>query len=376
MLCAESDEDRDSWVEMLVRYYTGTYSEDLMFDPASGLTSVHGNPSVAALHQMGQPRVSSSNETAASPAGPRTQPTSRREDISRGALVPVSQLTSVPIPDDYARSSSPSRVLESSAGDRQGPSNSGVSDVHKRMIERSGLGPPFPDSSPFTSTASLQQDNATPAVGVRANSELGDYPDLQENRGMNRSTKRQTSVDQKPREDGRKSIHPGLSPGQTPPERVPTPDRLEGKMKISGPMNGAPIPSGFKFGGKDTPSGDSPSSSNDRREKAKSRSFWGFGKGNVEVSLTFGSAFADVTPFFLSTPGEKQSQSQSTPRSVFGVPLEEALEVSQICNLPSIVFRSIQYLEFKKADQEEGIYRLSGSSAVIKALKDRFNNGS
>jgi RalA-binding protein 1 len=46
-----------------------------------------------------------------------------------------------------------------------------------------------------------------------------------------------------------------------------------------------------------------------------------------------------------------------------------------MCNLPAIVFRSIQYLEAKKADQEEGIYRLSGSSAVIKNLKDRFNNG-
>ena len=29
----------------------------------------------------------------------------------------------------------------------------------------------------------------------------------------------------------------------------------------------------------------------------------------------------------------------------------------------------------KQADQEEGIYRLSGSSAVIKSLKDRFNSG-
>ena len=28
-----------------------------------------------------------------------------------------------------------------------------------------------------------------------------------------------------------------------------------------------------------------------------------------------------------------------------------------------------------KADQEEGIYRLSGSSAVIKNLKDKFNTG-
>jgi len=60
---------------------------------------------------------------------------------------------------------------------------------------------------------------------------------------------------------------------------------------------------------------------------------------------------------------------------VFGVPLEESLEVAQLCNLPAIVFRAIQYLEAKKSDQEEGIYRLSGSSAVIKSLKDRFNTG-
>ena len=74
--------------------------------------------------------------------------------------------------------------------------------------------------------------------------------------------------------------------------------------------------------------------------------------------------------------GDKIGQSATlVPRVVFGVALEEALDVAQIANLPAIVFRCIQYLEAKKADQEEGIYRLSGSSAVIKSLKDRFNMG-
>ena len=63
------------------------------------------------------------------------------------------------------------------------------------------------------------------------------------------------------------------------------------------------------------------------------------------------------------------------PRAVFGVSLEESLDIAQIASLPAIVFRCIQYLEAKKAEQEEGIYRLSGSSAVIKSLKDRFNAG-
>jgi RalA-binding protein 1 len=63
------------------------------------------------------------------------------------------------------------------------------------------------------------------------------------------------------------------------------------------------------------------------------------------------------------------------PRAVFGVTLDEAYEVAEIENLPAIVYRCIQYLEAKKAEQEEGIYRLSGSTAVIKSLKDRFNMG-
>ena len=60
---------------------------------------------------------------------------------------------------------------------------------------------------------------------------------------------------------------------------------------------------------------------------------------------------------------------------MFGTVLEESLQVAQIANLPAIVFRCIQYIESKGADKEEGIYRLSGSAAVIRRLKDRFNSG-
>ncbi|KAF9523051.1 hypothetical protein CPB83DRAFT_863513 [Crepidotus variabilis] len=363
VLCAESDEDRDSWVEMLVRYYTGTYSDELVFNPSSGMTSVQNSSGTSLPQQAGQPRSSTSTEvTASSPAGPRTKA------ATRGAM-PIPQLSAdgsntklfqtVPTQDDYARSSSPARSLEPSpAGDKQATAIpiAGSSDPQKRAADRSGgggLGLPssLPDSSPLSAAASVFQADL-PSSGLRANSELGHYPDLQDNRAANRNH-RQTSMDQhRPtRDDGRKSFHPTLAPStQNPPERVPSPEKLENKVKISGPMNGAPIPHGLKFGGKDAPPADSPTTANDRREKAKSRSFWGFGKG------------------------DKQPHAPFIPRVVFGVPLEEALEISQICHLPSIIFRSIQYLETKKADQEEGIYRLSGSSAVIKSLKDMFNN--
>jgi RalA-binding protein 1 len=60
-------------------------------------------------------------------------------------------------------------------------------------------------------------------------------------------------------------------------------------------------------------------------------------------------------------------------RPVFAVPLTDSIAVASVANLPAIVFRCIEWLEAKKAEQEEGIYRLSGSSAVIKGLKDRFD---
>jgi RalA-binding protein 1 len=67
----------------------------------------------------------------------------------------------------------------------------------------------------------------------------------------------------------------------------------------------------------------------------------------------------------------------STPisRPVFGVSLEDSNAVASIAGLPAIVFRCISYLEKRGAASEEGIFRLSGSSAVIKALKDRFDAG-
>ena len=387
---------------MLVRYYTGTYSEDLVFNSTSGLTSAHSNSVVATSQQsggMGQPRSStSSNDMSAPRNKPLVRGPSRDEvpEIPRGSAVPISLLP----PDanngkpfksgqgleDYTGSSSPSRSVDPSPIDRHGPSAAGAFDLQKqkRAMERS-LPSSLPDSSPLSNVHAFQADAG--GLGQRANSELGHYPDLQDNRpgyGPNRnSNQRQHSPEQlRTRDDGRKSFYPTLntlasSPTTAvpPPDRVPSPEKQldgSGKVKISGPMNGAPIPSGFKFGGKEVSSADQAAAANDRREKAKSRSFWGFGKGNGESILHAKGVLAHE----LFSPGDKSHLNAAyPPRAVFGVPLEEALDVAQICNLPAIVFRSIQYLEAKKADQEEGIYRLSGSSAVIKGLKDMFNNG-
>ena len=83
----------------------------------------------------------------------------------------------------------------------------------------------------------------------------------------------------------------------------------------------------------------------ERDRKAKSGRFWpSFGKTQEKIS-----------------------------RPVFGVPLNDSIATASKANLPAVVFRSIEWLEAKHAECEEGIYRLSGSSAVIKGLKDRFD---
>ncbi|KAG8849298.1 hypothetical protein FRB91_010069, partial [Serendipita sp. 411] len=135
--------------------------------------------------------------------------------------------------------------------------------------------------------------------------------------------------------------------------------------KISGPMNAQPIPANQKFGNKEgfgSTSELSPAGG-DRKMKAGSRFWPSFGKSGGN-NPSGGPDRAAGIQIPAGIPG----------RPVFNVPLEQALMVAQIANLPAIVFRCVEYLEAKKAAQEEGIYRLNGSSMVIKALKDRFNH--
>jgi RalA-binding protein 1 len=87
---------------------------------------------------------------------------------------------------------------------------------------------------------------------------------------------------------------------------------------------------------------------------------------------------------FLSRPSHENSRSSSNSKDtppqhpVFGVPLDESVRVSRVSDtyqLPSIVFRCLEYLDAKKAILEEGLYRLSGSNIMMKSLKQKFDLG-
>ncbi|EKM81978.1 hypothetical protein AGABI1DRAFT_105366 [Agaricus bisporus var. burnettii JB137-S8] len=372
VLCAESDEERDAWVEMLVRYFTGVYSEEPLnygAPPPPVASSSH--------HFVKQPqRGLSKDEILVSKGVPLSQ---LQQDPSNAKL--FSTPHNVDEINNLERPGSPVKSLDQLSIERQisqgggQNSKSASNDTAKRVLERlQGLPSSLPDAPSMLSGVG----NVEVVGGPRPNSEMGHYGRDGMTEMMDKRKSSRNHSPERYRYDVRKtSLYPSNSsnnnsssnsnsnlstPGSNNMNRSPSPDKMDGgggasttKPKISAPMGGQPIPSGFKWGGGESNVGGSggdggAGAGSNRREKARSR-FW--------------------PGAWRQTNGEKQVA--VVPRNVFGIPLEESLEVSQICNLPSIVFRSIEYLEAKKADQEEGIYRLSGSSAVIKSLKDRFN---
>ncbi|TQS39026.1 hypothetical protein Golomagni_00458 [Golovinomyces magnicellulatus] len=112
----------------------------------------------------------------------------------------------------------------------------------------------------------------------------------------------------------------------------------------------------------------------DEKLKYRKRSFFGFGvrpKIPVEDSDNVGGRFPKYT---LTTTGDQKPRL----KAIFGMPLDEAVRYSRPLNvsveLPAVVYRCIEYLDAMHAFDEEGIFRLSGSSIVIKQLRERFNS--
>lgn len=153
-------------------------------------------------------------------------------------------------------------------------------------------------------------------------------------------------------------------PGDHPPNFGG--DTMSSQPKIiSGPKDPQPISDSAAWGNKTgltVPSHE--------EKKARKRSFFGFGPKTRSNS--------DGQD---SIPGVGELSSATPPpgpvRQVFGAQLAEAVRYNPPRDvhvpLPSVVYRSIQYLESKDATEEEGIFRLSGSNVVIKQLRERFN---
>ncbi|KAG6002414.1 hypothetical protein E4U21_003119 [Claviceps maximensis] len=117
-------------------------------------------------------------------------------------------------------------------------------------------------------------------------------------------------------------------------------------------------------------------------KKQRKRSFFGFGPKTRLSSdgqdSVFGGSDNGCANGGQQFSGSSHTHSHSGPvRHVFGATLAEAARYNPPADvnvpLPSVVYRCIQYLDFKEATAEEGIFRVSGSNVVIKQLRERFN---
>ncbi|KAL6235138.1 hypothetical protein BDW75DRAFT_210322 [Aspergillus navahoensis] len=148
------------------------------------------------------------------------------------------------------------------------------------------------------------------------------------------------------------------------PSDINQPDhgQISSKM-ISAPTNGAVIQDAGAWGNKATTS-----------TKEKKRSIWGFrSRSSIDLASHL-QAVSEGPAIQVHGAGNEKKE---LIKPVFGMPLVEAVRdcapFDVDVDLPAVVYRCLEYLRAKKAELEEGIFRLSGSNVVVKALKERFN---
>ncbi|CAI7615337.1 unnamed protein product [Penicillium glandicola] len=263
VLCAESDEDRDTWVDALMEYVESVSSE----------TDGRGS------------------------ASSKSQPQS--QDESQKQLLSGAETKSKIFSNGNKR---PGRGVDNSDQDLGG----------------SVQGFSFEDAVPAdppTIGSSLEQAPRSPRIPAALSTEFRDM---------------------------------SMSPDQP----------LQSPRLISRPTNGTVIQDVEAWGNKAKTS-----------TKEKKRSIWGF-----RTRSSFDLANQASSETLVASNNVERT---GPVRPVFGIPLAEAV---QDCGppgidveLPAVVYRCIEYLHAKEAALEEGIFRLSGSNVVIKALKERFN---
>ncbi|KAL3457786.1 hypothetical protein BJX64DRAFT_292829 [Aspergillus heterothallicus] len=138
--------------------------------------------------------------------------------------------------------------------------------------------------------------------------------------------------------------------------------QITSKM-ISAPTNGTVIQDAGAWGNKTSTS-----------TKEKKRSIWGFRtRSSIDLASQLQSVSEGPTIQIHGAGGDKRD----LIKPVFGIPLVEAVRdcapFDIDVDLPAVVYRCLEYLRAKSAESEEGIFRLSGSNVVVKALRERFN---
>lgn len=347
VLCADSDNDRDEWVEALLQYI--------------------GVPEDQAV-----PRTSRERDDRKK-ASKKTRKVSK-DEIVPIASGPISQLKldkheKLLMPHGPLRTPSESSIPKDDAS--SSPRTPGTPATPSDILSSS-----VPTNSPLAQTATSDQQRAS--LDQNYSYFTHNIPTISRRSSMTQLQGRES--DMSPQNESRSETSSPVAGGKSSGEHNEDMDSAEKKAK----------------------------------QKSNRMTFWGkkmFNSSNDQSPASLGTGPRPSTSTSTSTPGSAQSSGlrgfltrssndsptdrpgqhdkrkkganddmlkRPSPNQVFGVPLETAVKISrpaENCDLPSVVFRCIEYLDAKDAASEEGIYRLSGSSAVIKGLKDRFNNG-
>jgi RalA-binding protein 1 len=373
VLCAESDEDRDEWVDVLVR---AIGEADVRDDRTTEETAADPNP------YLSTPATDkSSNTSPAHAANPVIGAAARNQEarVTTHARQESGGSNAAHGPSVLVRSPSdnlpPTAASDARSSSISALTASPLSNMPRSRSEMVGLAVQHEErnGSLRRDVAARQGGSISAASGTALSQQQSpqQYQRQQQPSNWHAQMPGRVPVRSASQDVGSSSsAGHGMSYDSATVVRPPSPSEQIGgtagvgyagrpskdrpRPSISGPMNGTPIPTGYKFGG----GKEEGSSSKDSGGDTKKRFWHRFGGGGGGGG------------------GNSGSDKANNAKKVFGVPLTDSIAVSSVCQgleLPSVVYRCLEFLESKDAASEEGIYRLSGSSAVIKGLKDRFN---
>jgi RalA-binding protein 1 len=232
-------------------------------------------PQYQAQSQVTQAQSRASTSSFQDP--PRRTRAMSKDEILKGNALPISQLAPDASNAKLFQAAPPPPELGSTGGLRTSAPFP-IDNSSKQLMDPGQASQDVPLSSSLPSHLDVAMGSMNGIVagagqpGQRSNSELGHYPDMVPPRKSNRASYHPSAT----QAQHQQAQHPGYYEHQRPA----SPD----KVKISGPINGAPIPAGHRFGGKDLDAAGAPAG-NDRERKAKSGRFWGFGRTGEDTNL-------------------------------------------------------------------------------------------
>lgn len=418
ILCANSDEERDEWVQaLMLNIRQGG-------DNSSSSTSSSSTSRADNVGGAGNSSNNGTNTKKATKKGDKTRKISKVE-IRPVAAAPISHMKPNLGADMDKLTSVPSvNVVPLSSPTLD---NNNVIDECKSPTSDSAPEPSPSSSSSATLSTSLPNMHVSPMLGGHYQPQLASPPPppppppppSSSHQGSTTPPSSTTSSPTPP---------PPPPPHQTPPSRE-MPPRRNSTSNVSESMDddstrlrqtmGSPIPNAIRSS-EDLvlDSGNNDVSERRIKQKANRVTMWGkkmfssssssgggssnaegggTGSPNPSARPSTSSSLAptdnnDTASRMSSVPSgfrsflsrssndsnERHSEDSNGSKQVFGVPLEDAVRVSRVVEgyeLPSVVYRCIEYLDAKKAVMEEGLYRLSGSNMVIQKLKKKFNQG-